>query len=376
MATTSSKSLIARLLEHFHLGSPVEQAVREAAPSFRDCQKKEGAFDHIERGTQTVKVDQIIGSVGRYQDFDTHFRFKGKKNSERFNSILEAMRHGHPFPSVKLYQIKNDYYVLDGNHRVAASKHLGHDEILASIVEFITSNDTLENVIYKELSDFCDKTSLPREIHFTEVGQYRHLIEQISDHHIFLGNQEESSGTVTFEKAAKDWYKTIYQPFCSIIQRGKLLETFPDRTIGDLYVYVSQGHWKQGKIRKYGIGLEKLIPKDMEAFRSKIANLKEFEYPEMKRDIIAFILMTLRGKQEERILEKLWQLDQVVEMHSTHGDTDLLVKIILTRDLLSSDAEIISMFVQENVRQISGIKSTKTLIPGFSKIKTEKIQIH
>jgi len=41
----------------------------------------------------------------------------------------------------------------------------------------------------------------------------------------------------------------------------------------------------------------------------------------------------------------------------------------LTRDLLSSDAEIISQFVHEKIRQLPGVNSTTTLIPGISKIK-------
>jgi hypothetical protein len=45
------------------------------------------------------------------------------------------------------------------------------------------------------------------------------------------------------------------------------------------------------------------------------------------------------------------------------------VKLVLTRDLLSSDAEIISQFVHEKVRQLPGVKRTNTLIPGLSRIK-------
>jgi DNA-binding Lrp family transcriptional regulator len=71
-----------------------------------------------------------------------------------------------------------------------------------------------------------------------------------------------------------------------------------------------------------------------------------------------------------KLIEKLYALDEVKEIYSVHGDVDLLVKVELTRDLLSSDAEIISQFVHERVRQLPGIISTNTLIPGFSKIKT------
>ena len=100
-----------------------------------------------------------------------------------------------------------------------------------------------------------------------------------------------------------------------------------------------------------------------------MAELKSFEYPEMKHDITVFILMNLQAKKEMKLIEKLYALEEVKEIYSVHGDVDLLVKVELTRDLLSSDAEVISQFVHEKVRQLPGIISTNTLIPGFSKIK-------
>ena len=51
-----------------------------------------------------------------------------------------------------------------------------------------------------------------------------------------------------------------------------------------------------------------------------------------------------------------------------------MVKVVLTRDLLSSDAEIISQFVHEKVRQLPGVISTNTLIPGLSRIKDPEAQ--
>jgi hypothetical protein len=42
---------------------------------------------------------------------------------------------------------------------------------------------------------------------------------------------------------------------------------------------------------------------------------------------------------------------------------------VLTRDLISSDAETIGQFVHNQVRQIPGVISTQTLIPSMAKIK-------
>jgi len=122
-------------------------------------------------------------------------------------------------------------------------------------------------------------------------------------------------------------------------------------------------------VRKYGSGIDQLISENMEGFRKKMSNKKEREYPEMQREIIVFILMNVSGKRENRIIEKLYALEEVREVHSVHGSVDVLAKIVLTRDLISSDAETIWNFVNNKVGQITGIESTQTLIPGFSKIK-------
>ncbi|SLM32274.1 Two domain fusion protein (ParB-like nuclease domain/HTH-type transcriptional regulator) [Desulfamplus magnetovallimortis] len=384
MDTTSSKSMMTRLRDFFSgenssqpdLSGEFDPATSDREnkrshelkdmSSFEDMQKKEGAFDSMDRGVQTVPLDQIIGSVGRYQDFDEHFQFKHHAPSERFNSILSAMRTGKALPPVKLYQIKDEYYVLDGNHRVAAAKKLHHDEILATIIEFIPSSETLDNLLYREKMAFCDRTGLPRTISLTEVGQYSQLTSQIQEHYVYL---KKESPEITFAAAARDWYRTIYQPFCSIIKRGNIVGNFSGRTVADLYVYISVGHWKRQRTAKYGIGLGKLIPRTMEEFREHMTSLNEVEYPEMKRGITAFVLMNVKGKQEHKVIEKLFELEEVLEIHSVHGDIDLLVKVGLTRDLLSSDAEIISNFVHEKMRQLNGVVTTKTLIPGFSRIK-------
>jgi ribosome biogenesis GTPase A len=63
-------------------------------------------------------------------------------------------------------------------------------------------------------------------------------------------------------------------------------------------------------------------------------------------------------------------IEEIREVHSVHGNIDIIAKVVLTRDLLSSDAEVISRFVQQRIRLIPGILSTQTLIPGTSKVKS------
>jgi hypothetical protein len=96
------------------------------------------------------------------------------------------MREGKTLPPVKLYQIKNEYYALDGNHRIAAANELSYGEIQARILEFIPSKGSRENLLYREKAQFDDRTQLPYSIELTDFGQYEHLIEQISRHQDYL----------------------------------------------------------------------------------------------------------------------------------------------------------------------------------------------
>ena len=336
---------------------------------FREDQECEGAFDHVDRGICTVSLEQIVGSVGRYHDFDSQFKIKDHVSPERYISVKKAMMEGKSLPPVKLYKIKDEYYVLDGNHRISAAKELGRSDIIAKIVEFIPSSNTLENIIYREKSEFVEQTGLTLPIDITEVGQFPYLLEQIETHRTFLAGKEKPGATL--EQAAVDWHKTIYQPMTNIIQKGNLLPSFPGRTLDDLYAYISYHQWVKGRMRRYGIGIDRLIPRDMEAFREKMAKMNQEEYPEMLRSITVFITMNVEARGELNVMEKLFALPEVREVHWIHGSIDILAKIVLTRDLLSSDAEVIAQFVHEQVRQIDGIISTQTLIPGTSKIKND-----
>ncbi|WP_166405019.1 Lrp/AsnC ligand binding domain-containing protein [Desulfonema ishimotonii] len=335
--------------------------------SFRENQENEEAFDSRDLGLREVEVEKIVGSVGRYQDFDSKFRLRNGLPPERLTRIKEAVRDGRPLPPVVLYQIKDEYYIVDGNHRVSVAKERGWKAIHARILEFLPTRKTLENVLYREKLDFIEKAGVTEQIRLTEVGQYSYLLEQIEEHRQSL--EQVKGNTVAFQTAARDWHKTIYLPFIRIIEKSHLVAAFPKRTFADLYVYVSMHQWKKGQDRSYGIGLDQVIPKNMEEFRAKMAEKKGFEFPEMKRMITAFVLISVSVGEEYKIMEKIFAFDEVREIHDVPGEFDLIAKIVIERDWLSSDSEVIGYFIYRSIRKIPGVVKTQTLIPTLSKQK-------
>ncbi len=337
--------------------------------NFNTRQEKEEAYEAIERGTVQVPLDKIVGSVGRYHDFDHQFKTHSKNQDERLKGIRAAMVRGKTMPPIALYQIKEDFFILDGHHRFQASLELGHTHIRSKIVELLPSKNTLENKLYIEKIGFRDEAGLDNAINLTELGHTKHLTWQVEEHKNFLSREQKEE--ITYKQAASDWYNTIYRPLVTLIENSRLVQSFPGRTVDDLYLYISVHQWEKGKKRKYGIGVDKLIPTDMEDFREKMAERNEQEYPEMKREITVFILLNVEGKYEQQIFDKLLNLSEVREVHSVHGSIDMIAKITLLRDLLSSDAELISEFITTTIRQWKGVVSTQTLLPGVSRIKED-----
>ena len=155
-------------------------------PRFDEVREEEEAFTSIDRGTSLVPLDLIVGSVGRYHDFDTKFSPKSHRSDEQLRSLTTAMRQGRSIPPISLYQIKDGYYILDGHHRFTAAKNLGHDHIRACILELLPSKDTLENRLYLEKIAFRDRFKLTNVPELTEPGQYHYLNEQIQEHNQHL----------------------------------------------------------------------------------------------------------------------------------------------------------------------------------------------
>ena len=98
----------------------------EPLKCFFDENRKLNYLRQADRDIQTVEIDKIKGSVGRCLDFDTKFHSKsGARESTRFKKIKQSMAKGEYYPVVELYKMADEYYVLDGHHRISAAKALG-----------------------------------------------------------------------------------------------------------------------------------------------------------------------------------------------------------------------------------------------------------
>src|SRR5215204_3590257 len=103
---------------------------------FDDLRKVPWAAGRIHRGTRTVPVGQIGGSVGRCSDFDRDFMPAKASVEERWKRIDRAFHRGEELPPVSLYKVGGFYFVLDGHHRISVAHFHGVEWIDADVTEF------------------------------------------------------------------------------------------------------------------------------------------------------------------------------------------------------------------------------------------------
>jgi hypothetical protein len=206
------------------------------------------------KGMQTVDIDLIVGSEGRYEDFNATFLPKRDFIRGRWESIDRAHLSNITLPAIKLYEIGGLYFVRDGNHRVSVAKSQGVMAIDAEVIELdtelkfepgMTRNDLKWLVIDYEKEQVYEQTELgkiidKKEIHFTETGRWIELLRHIQGHKYFINQLQEEE--IDFLEAAKSWYENIYLPITNIIFEENILAKFPGRSFGDLYMWIVK-HW-------------------------------------------------------------------------------------------------------------------------------------
>jgi len=167
-----------RVLEFF-TGHPSEGLL-----SFEQVRDKLKIRGQHYAGTQTIPLDKIVGSVGRYHEFDRAFLPTQEHIRERWKRVYEVAHSLEGFPAIDVYQIGDVYFVRDGHHRVSVVKELGATTIEATVTELETpislstdvDQETLD--LKEEYAIFLAETGLDalrpdQRIEFTLPGQYR-----------------------------------------------------------------------------------------------------------------------------------------------------------------------------------------------------------
>jgi hypothetical protein len=219
---------------------------------FNEVRRHLRAHPHGTLGIYQVPLEAIVGSVGRYHDFDAAFLPRQSQTKRRWLSIDRAHYEDVELPPIELYKLGETYFVKDGNHRVSVARERGQLFIDAVVVDVqspvpIESLEQLEEWLeQQDAVEFFAATRLLRlrpeaDLRLTLCGQYEKLLEHISVHRWLLGVERDCA--IAYDDAVTHWYDQVYTPVVEAIREADLPAEFPRRTHADLYVWISEHVW-------------------------------------------------------------------------------------------------------------------------------------
>ena len=242
----------------FNIYNPSNQTLL----SFNEIRKLLNPTNISYQGIKAVKLSLIVGSEGRYRDFNKIFLPRFDYLRGRWESIEMAHLKEYNLPPVKLYELGGVYFVQDGNHRISVAKLREMEYIDAEIISLkseiklsprMAKEDIKKAIIKYEKDNFFKneeyKLVIDKEkLTFTEIGRYHEVEAHIQVHKYFINlNQPQE---ISYQKAVTSWYYNLFLPTIYIINENNILARFPGRTEADLYLWIVT-HWDFLK-KKYG----------------------------------------------------------------------------------------------------------------------------
>ncbi len=216
----------------------------------------------IYRGMQVVELENIIGSEGRYRDFNAAFLPKSDHVRSRWESVDKAHIQDVILPPIKLYKVGSYFFVRDGNHRVSVARMQGVAAIDAEVTELKTQykldgqqtrEELAARLVGYEREKFIEQTQIDQVIpmehlEFTDAGRYDEIVAHIEGHKYYINQDIEEE--ISFSDAALSWYYNVFLPIIQQISSDGVMARFPGRTKADLYLWIVK-HWDELK-RQYG----------------------------------------------------------------------------------------------------------------------------
>jgi hypothetical protein len=214
--------------------------------SYDEIREKLHIGGPIYQGVKTIRVDQIVGSLNRYQEFDRAFLPKEDQLADRWQKVNRAFYQDINLPPVVLYKVGEIYFVVDGHHRVSVAREQGQTFIDAEVRECATRVNLTPNIQAEDLEilhtkvHFLERSALDRirpqaNIKLTIPDGFERMLEHIAVHRYFMGLDQKRD--ITEEEAVAHWYDKVYMPIVEVIRSSDILKYFPDKTEGDMYMW-------------------------------------------------------------------------------------------------------------------------------------------
>lgn len=272
-----------------------------------DFDSIEKNLEHVHQlnlGVKQIPIEKIVGSLGRYQDFNDKFLPHPERLSEKYQSVKRAIDGGIILPPIKVYQILDNFFVIDGHHRVTIAKNeLNAPEIDAEVIkiDFDIELSPQKNYSYNterakdfliklqeevfQRETFIKNSVLKYPLKVTDLTGYGKILEEIDGFRKNYNNGELAKKHIIF--ASYQWYESMYLPAVDAIIEEEIMNDYPNRTFTDLYIWLQMHKYFLSQRAGHDVGFDYTTEDFKKKKRSKhtVFNL----FPAIVKDILRTI---------------------------------------------------------------------------------------
>jgi hypothetical protein len=228
--------------------TPLRGCDRPALLPFEEVRRRLGLMTRLPVGRREVAVTEIIGSVGRVDDFDGCFRPQRER-------LRVEIRQREANPSVidmpiSLLQVDHGYFVEDGHKRLSMAIAAGRKEVEADVDRFETDLHLAPGTTMASIRATARErrfrratgldVALPRRrFALSDPDGYLELQESVKAH--TLDYSREVGRLVPPEEGARHWHDTIFEPVLGILESNGALRLLASMTDADRFLLFRRG---------------------------------------------------------------------------------------------------------------------------------------
>lgn len=216
--------------------------------AFEEVRRRLGLGTRLPVGRREVPVADIIGSVGRVDDFDGCFRPRRAK-------LRQAITERAANPAVidmpiSLLQVDHAYFVEDGHKRLSMSIAAGRKFVEADVDRFQTelhlaSGTTMASIRataqerrFRRVTGL-DKAMPRQRFALSDPAGYLEMQESVKAH--TLDYSRSVGRLVPPEEGARHWYETVFAPILEILEAHGALRLLKTMTDADRFLLFRHG---------------------------------------------------------------------------------------------------------------------------------------
>lgn len=104
-------------------------------PRFNDLYAHGEVKQERDAGVQPISIEQIAGSMENCNSFDREFNPISGHNPDRWISFARILESNGELPTIRLVKVGENYFIVDGLHRISVAKAYRRAFIDAHVIE-------------------------------------------------------------------------------------------------------------------------------------------------------------------------------------------------------------------------------------------------